>query len=109
MTDKGQTFRVPVELAGQTLAAALRRWLPGRSWDQVRRLVQSRRVFVSGNLCLDAARRLKEDEVVKLLPDPAAAPPTQEDVKIRYIDAHVVVVEKPAGVTTVRHPEEQDW
>src|SRR5262249_241180 len=29
--------------------------------------------------------------------------------KIRYLDAHVVVVEKPAGMTTMRHPEERDW
>ncbi len=104
-----QTFRVSPPQATQTLAAALRQWLPGQSWGQVRRLVASRRVSVSGNICLDPARRLKADEVVKLLAAPAAAPPREEDVKIRHLDAHVVVVEKPAGMTTIRHPEEEDW
>jgi len=28
------------------------------------------------------------------------------DAMIRYADAHVVVVDKPAGLTTMRHPEE---
>jgi 23S rRNA pseudouridine1911/1915/1917 synthase len=30
-------------------------------------------------------------------------------VRIRYCDEHVVVVEKPAGVTTTRHAEERQW
>jgi 23S rRNA pseudouridine1911/1915/1917 synthase len=104
-----QLFRVPPELAQQTLAAALRRWLPGKSWSQVGKLIAGRRVSVSGNLCLDPARRLKADEVVKLLKSAATAPPREEQICIRHVDAHVVVVEKPAGMTTIRHPEEKDW
>jgi 23S rRNA pseudouridine1911/1915/1917 synthase len=30
-------------------------------------------------------------------------------VAIRYLDQHLVVVEKPSGLATVRHPLERDW
>jgi 23S rRNA pseudouridine1911/1915/1917 synthase len=110
MSDKhAQTFRVAPAQANQTLAAALRQWLPGQSWSQVRKLVEARRVQVSGNLCMDPARRLKPDEVVAVLASSAMAPPREEDIRIRHLDKHIVVVEKPAGITTLRHPEERDW
>jgi 23S rRNA pseudouridine1911/1915/1917 synthase len=32
-----------------------------------------------------------------------------ERLVIRHLDEHVVVVEKPAGVNTVRHPAELEW
>ncbi|MBI3863672.1 MAG: RluA family pseudouridine synthase [Planctomycetia bacterium] len=108
-SSEAKTFRVEPNLANQTIAAALRRWLPGKSWSDIRRLLATRHVTVSGNLCLDEGRRLKEQEVVKLLAQPAAAPPKEEDVRIRFLDAHLVVVEKPAGMTTLRHPEERAW
>lgn len=102
-------FRVLPRQVGQTLAAALREWLPGQTWDAVRKLILSRRVMLSGNVCVDPARRLKLQDVVKILAHPAAPPPQPHDVRIRYLDAHVVVVEKPAGITTTRHKEERDW
>jgi 23S rRNA pseudouridine1911/1915/1917 synthase len=104
-----QLFRVAPAQVNLTIAAALRQWLPGKSWSDVRRLLSSRHVTVSGNLCLDEGRRLKLEEVVKLLPHPAVAPPREEDVRIRFLDAHLIVVEKPAGMTTLRHPEERSW
>src|SRR5258707_8556520 len=104
-----QVFHVDPREANLTIAAALRRWLAGKSLSDVRRLLSSRHVTVSGNLCLDEGRRLKEQEVVKILAHPAAAPPREADVRIRFLDAHLVVVEKPAGMTTLRHPEERLW
>jgi 23S rRNA pseudouridine1911/1915/1917 synthase len=65
--------------------------------------------MINGNLCLDPARRVKEKEVVKVTAHAQKKPPDQEQVKLRHLDPHIVVVEKPAGVTTVRHPEEDDW
>ena len=52
------------EQAGLTVAALLRQFLPGRSWNEVRRLVAARRVTIGGDLCFDPARRLKEGEAV---------------------------------------------
>jgi 23S rRNA pseudouridine1911/1915/1917 synthase len=104
-----RVFHLTAELQGQTLAAALRRWLPGQSWSAVRELVARRRIQINGNLCLDPARRLSLGEVVKLLPTPAAKPPAAEQIRIRFLDTELVVVEKPAGITTLRHVEELDW
>jgi 23S rRNA pseudouridine1911/1915/1917 synthase len=105
----GKNFRVRRGEAGQTVAAALRNWLEGTSWNQARQLVAGRRVMIDGNLCLDAGRRLKQGEVVKLLPRAGAAPPRDDDVRVRHVDRHVVVVEKPAGMTSLRHRQEQRW
>lgn len=110
MSDKEpQVFRVAPGQVNLTITAALRQWLPGKSWSDLRRLLSSRHVTVSGNLCLDEGRRLKEEEVVKLLAHPAAVPPKEDDVRIRFLDAHLVVIEKPSGMTTLRHPEERNW
>jgi 23S rRNA pseudouridine1911/1915/1917 synthase len=109
----GQTgfrnFHAGPDIAEQTLAAALRRWLAGQSWSDVRRLIEGRHVQVNGNLCTDTNRRLAATDVVKLWDHALAPPPREKDVRIRYVDQHVVVVEKPAGMTTLRHPEERHW
>lgn len=102
-------FRVLPRQVDATLAAALREWLSGRSWSQVRGLIAARRITLNGNVCVDPARRLRLTDVVKILPHPAAPPPREKDVRIRFLDAHVVVVEKPAGITTTRHSEERHW
>jgi 23S rRNA pseudouridine1911/1915/1917 synthase len=106
---KSQLFRVLPRQVDVTLGAALREWLPGQSWSEVRGLIKARRVMLSGNLCVDPARRLKLQDVVKILPHPAAPPPKQIDVRILYLDPHVVVLEKPAGMTSLRHSEEVHW
>jgi 23S rRNA pseudouridine1911/1915/1917 synthase len=104
-----QIFRVLPKQVGQTIAAALRDWLPGQSWTQLRKLLEARRIMVSGNLCTDVGRRLKLQDVVKVLPHPMAAPPRDSDVKVVYLDSQVIVVDKPPGVTSTRHSEEQNW
>jgi 23S rRNA pseudouridine1911/1915/1917 synthase len=107
--ESDSVFHVPPDLAGRTVAAALRGWLADRSWSDVRRLLQSRRIQLNGNLCLDEDRRLAEGDVVKLLAQSAPKPPSERDVRLQYLDQHVVVVEKPAGITSTRHAEEQSW
>jgi 23S rRNA pseudouridine1911/1915/1917 synthase len=107
--DAAAVFHVSPEVAGRTVSAAMRAWLPERSWSQVRQLVRSRRVTVNGNVCVDESRRLAETDVVKLLSQSAKKPPDEQDVRLQYLDQHVVVVEKPAGVTSNRHAEEKGW
>jgi 23S rRNA pseudouridine1911/1915/1917 synthase len=104
-----QLFRVLPKQVGQTIAASLRDWLPGQSWTQLRKLLEARRIMVSGNLCTDVGRRLKLQDVVKVLPHPMAAPPREADVKVVYLDSQVIVVDKPPGVTSTRHSEERNW
>jgi 23S rRNA pseudouridine1911/1915/1917 synthase len=100
---------VSPEQAGLTVAAYLRQRLPGLSWNQVRRLVATRRVRIDGELWLDAARRLREGMRVELLARPLPAPRQSEMVTIRHVDEHLVVAEKPGGINTTRHPAERDW
>ena len=64
---KDQSFSVPAEYAGKTVAAILRIMQPGQSWSQVRKLVETRRVKINGELWLDDARRLKEGDTVEIL------------------------------------------
>ena len=104
-----QSFQVAAEEAGQTLAALLRRRLPGQSWSQVRKLIAGRRVQLNGELWLDDARRLKAGDTLEILPRPVAAPKLIDYMVIRHIDPHLVVIEKPAGISTVRHPLERAW
>jgi 23S rRNA pseudouridine1911/1915/1917 synthase len=106
------TLRVVIDgtRAGQTLAAVLRAARPELSWSKARALVTGRRVRVNGELWLDPARRLKEGDVVELLGRPARLPEAvTAELTIRHLDEHVAVVEKPAGINTVRHPAERDW
>jgi 23S rRNA pseudouridine1911/1915/1917 synthase len=104
-----QSFEVPSEQNGVTLASFLRSHLPDHSWSQVRRLIETRHVQVGGDLCLDPVRRLREGSVVEVTSRPAPKPRPHESIRIRYLDAHLVVVEKPAGMCTVRHPLERTW
>jgi 23S rRNA pseudouridine1911/1915/1917 synthase len=104
-----ESLRVTKEQAGRTLAALLRQYLPGQSWNAVRNVVAARRVRVGGELCLDPARRLRAGEEVQLSEQSAPPPRDPHRITIRHLDEHLVVVEKPAGLPTVRHPAERDW
>lgn len=101
-----QIFRILPRQVDETVAAALRQWLPDRSWSAIRKLLQNRRVMVSGNLCTEPGRRLRLTDVVKVLSQPLPAPAREHDIRIRHLDTHVVVVEKPAGITSMRHDDE---
>lgn len=110
MSTTPQSFTAPAELAGKTLAAGLRHWLPGQTWTQIRKLIAGRRVKLNGEVWLDDARRLNAGDSVEILARPANSPLVHIDqIPIRYIDEQIVVVEKPAGISTVRHPAEKDW
>ena len=102
-------FEVTSTEAEQTLIAALRGWLDGKSWGEVRKLVRARRVLVNGALSLDEARKLTAGERVEIAAQPQAPPPTDEDVLVRHADPDLIVVEKPAGMTTLRHAAERRW
>ena len=96
---------------GQTLAAVLRTRAatPPLTWGQVRQLVAARRVQVNGSLCVDDARRLSAGETVTVLTASLRPPPAAGDLVVRFLDDHLVVAEKPAGVLSVRNPEEAGW
>ncbi|MCI0700274.1 MAG: RluA family pseudouridine synthase [Planctomycetia bacterium] len=104
-------FTVSPQEAGFTLAKVLRSRIGGVSWNDVRKLIAARRVKVGDAICSDEARRLQENEVVVLLEHPKPLPRVAhpDRLVIRHLDEHIVVVEKPTGVNTVRHPAELEW
>jgi 23S rRNA pseudouridine1911/1915/1917 synthase len=104
-----QSHKVTIDEAGTTVAARLRTLFPDQSWNQVRRIIQSGRVRIDEQVCRDSGRRVKTDETIEVLK--RGFPPNREaeKVKIRHLDKHLVIVEKPAGINTVRHPMERMW
>ncbi len=103
------TYVVVATQEGITLAAFLRACLPGQSWTQIRAVVAQRRVRLNGELWLDPARRVHVGESVEVLARPMPRPHEGADIVVRHLDEQVVVVEKPAGLNTVRHPDEREW
>jgi 23S rRNA pseudouridine1911/1915/1917 synthase len=87
--------------AGTTLAATLRRRLPGWSWSDVRRMVETAKVRVDEDIVVDAAKRVAGGARVDIV---MAAPRPREELvgfRVAFEDAHVIIIEKPAGVTSV--------
>jgi len=64
-------------------------------------------VQINGNLCLDSARRLTERDVIKVWKTPLSKPVDENAIRFVHVDDDLVIVEKPAGVTSVRHFEER--
>lgn len=94
---------------GVTLAAALRERMPERSWRQVRELCASGKVTVDGVKVLEPAQRLLGGEKVAWnmgKPDPRRRV-LRVGFRIVYEDAHLVVIEKPEGVSTVPYDRKE--
>lgn len=100
------SWTVSAELADKTVAAALRQFCAGYSWTQVRRLIETRRVSINRVMTLDDSRRVQAGDLVTLAASPLPPPPDDRDVTVRHIDDAIVVVEKPAGMVSLRHIEE---
>ncbi len=105
--DRTNIFHVSPEAAGKTLGELVRR-AADVSWGEAERRILSRLVSVHGNLCVDPARRLKAGDVINLHAEAQAKLPEADDLEIVFKDRHILVVEKPAGLTSVREPREKD-
>jgi 23S rRNA pseudouridine1911/1915/1917 synthase len=108
-----EPFQVIDAEAGHTLAKILRSRLHATqpSWTEVRRIIETRHVRVGGTCCTDSARRMTVGEVVELLTKPEHRKQASQPhgLNIRHLDDDLVVVEKPSGLNTVRHPRELEW
>jgi len=93
-----------------TILSAMRKYLPGRpTWSAVRKLLFHRMVAVGGVLCLDESRRLRRGETVTVFAQSLNPPPGDQDVKICFVDKQIIVVEKPAGMLTLRRKSDYSW
>jgi 23S rRNA pseudouridine1911/1915/1917 synthase len=96
-----------VTVDGETVAAALRRLVPGKSWSDARRLCESGKVRLDGGLALDPALRARAGQELALdmnAPRPRA---TVEGFRVVHDDAHLVVIEKPAGISSVPYDRKE--
>jgi 23S rRNA pseudouridine1911/1915/1917 synthase len=99
-------FIVTAAEAGRTILHAVRA-RQSLSWSQAKRLFRERRVRIGGVPCADPTRALRRGQRIEIEEQPATKQASQTtDISIRYADPHIVVVEKPAGLTTMRHAEE---
>ena len=99
-------------LGGQPLDRALRalaaRKSEAPSWNQVRRLIQTGKVFIDGTPVTDPTFAVRAGQRVKIVMHaPAPRPRRLPEGTIVYLDTHVVVVEKPSGVSSVPFSEDE--
>lgn len=93
---------VDANLVGKTVLTALRHWHPQLTWKAARDLLSKRRVLVNGVVCRDESRRLKQGDAVQLSATSQPQAPGAEAIVVRFLDEHIIVVEKPAGMLTER-------
>jgi 23S rRNA pseudouridine1911/1915/1917 synthase len=89
---------------------SLRELCPGASWGDVRRLIETGKVYVAGERVTDMARFARSgDEISIRMRAPRVAMTTllPRDA-IVHLDAQLVVVRKPPGVSTVRFDETEE-
>ena len=90
--------------AGIRLDRALQRFLPDLSRSRLKRLILDGRIVSAGRVLRDPAQRAAAGLFVVTLPAPEEASPAAQPIPlvVRFEDAHLIVVDKPAGL--VVHP-----
>jgi len=106
---KNLTFTVPAGKGAAPLDRLLREQHPGASWAEVRRLIETGKVSVNGAVQRETVLRVAPGAQIELR---MAAARLREGPRlpagaIVHVDAHVVVVQKPAGISTVPYDENE--
>src|SRR5262245_61781156 len=71
--------------------------------------LRQKQVRICGGVCVDPTRRVRGGQTIQLEADAQHEKKQvsgSDQIMVRYVDDHVIVVEKPAGLTTVRHADE---
>jgi len=99
-------FVVPESLDGRPLDRALRT-LAGMSWGDARTMIARGKVQLAGVVAMEAERRVSKGDALEI--DPRAAAPKRslgiDRSALLYVDPHLVVVNKPAGVSSVPYDQ----
>jgi 23S rRNA pseudouridine1911/1915/1917 synthase len=86
---------------GAALAAFVRERLGGRPWKAVKELIGSGKVFVAGARVTDDGHRVHTGDLVVLRVRAPRVRDERNEVRIVHEDSQVVVIDKPAGVSSV--------
>jgi 23S rRNA pseudouridine1911/1915/1917 synthase len=108
-----RAFTVSAREAGQGLIPWLAAKL-ARPEHEVRQWLRQRKVRVAGQPCSNAGWRVRAGQRIEVeIPAPKQGPGQPEKreragppIAIRFVDEHLLVVEKPTGLTTMRHAED---
>jgi 23S rRNA pseudouridine1911/1915/1917 synthase len=89
------------------LDRVLRALHPGASWNGVRRLIETGKVSIDGEVTRDPVRAVRRGSIIAVSmrarrPSVGETLPKEAFV---YVDSQVVVVKKPAGVSTVPYDD----
>lgn len=94
----------------QTLGQALKTQFPEASGNEIKRLIESGKVTVDGERVVQAHHKLGPNQAVKLeMATPRLRAGAIEDDRsglLVYVDRDLVVVRKPAGISSVAHEDE---
>ncbi|MBL8608413.1 MAG: RluA family pseudouridine synthase [Myxococcales bacterium] len=108
MSHARRTATVPAELGGKPLDGAVRA-LFGLTWGKARAFVERGKVTVGGDVVVEGDRRVRAGAVLEL--DPARPAPARASdlgsAALVHVDAQVVVVRKPSGISTVPFDENE--
>jgi 23S rRNA pseudouridine1911/1915/1917 synthase len=99
-------FKIDDNEAGQTLAAVLRKHVADLPWARARMMCETGKVSVDGARELDSTLRVRSGQTVALN-ETAPAPLPDLRVEIVYEDAHVVIIDKPTGVSSVPYEKRE--
>ena len=107
MPDPGvsMTIRVNEADAGQRLDRVLAQRLPRLSRTRLKRLIEAGQVTHESAVLRDPSLRVREDQdFIVIVPETDDASPVPQSIalNVRFEDAHIIVVDKPAGM--VVHP-----
>ena len=115
LADSAGGRRVEVTIArddgGGRLDRALQRQLPQLSRSRLKQLILDGRVESDGRTLRDPAKRASPGATVAVfLPEPEAAEPEAQPIAldIRFEDAHLIVIDKPAGMVVHPAPGNQE-
>jgi 23S rRNA pseudouridine1911/1915/1917 synthase len=101
------SFELDAADAGVTLAAALRRRLAGKSWTEVRTLCATGKVSLDGERELDPAVRVSAGQKIELRPNAPKPMTVPAGFRIVLEDVHLVVIEKPSGISSVPYERKE--
>jgi 23S rRNA pseudouridine1911/1915/1917 synthase len=105
-----QSWRIDDDEDGLTLAAVVRARLGGAGvevpWSRARSLCTRGKVLVDGAAALDPAKRVKRRQEITI-DEHAPTPKPESAATILFEDAHVVVIDKPTGVSSVPYEKRE--
>jgi 23S rRNA pseudouridine1911/1915/1917 synthase len=105
-----QEVVVPQEAAGERLDKFLSEAFPALSRSRIKHLIEAARVYRDGVKEMNVSSKVKAGTQYRIeVPPPEPAEPQAENIplSILYEDAHVLLVDKPAGLSV--HPAPGNW